>query len=210
MGTVGLLYVGAVLFINGISLMGLVKTGGATPINWFVGFMQVVTPTYLIFTAQGNPDVIFGAGGLYLFGFTYLYVALGDTWGSHATGLGYFSLFVAIIASAYAVSYLVKYQQWTNAVSWALWAYLWLLFFLVNGLGKSTLVWFTGLSAALQGWLTAAIPAFFGLSGLGAVIPDACYAAAELILFIFLAGFISKLRRSAVRETLVGAAPEVR
>ena len=64
MGTVGLLYVGAILFINGLALMGLVKGSGATPLNWFVGFFQVVTPTYLIFTANGNPDQIIGASGL--------------------------------------------------------------------------------------------------------------------------------------------------
>lgn len=64
MGNVGLLYVGAVLFINGLALMGIVKGTGATPLNWFVGLLQVVTPTVLIIMARGDADQIFHASGL--------------------------------------------------------------------------------------------------------------------------------------------------
>ena len=103
MGNVGLLYVGAILFINGCALLGWVRGNGAVPLNIFVGLLQVITPTYLIFTANGDTDVIFGASGLYLFGFTYLYVAMNTIWGFEGTGLGFFSLFVAIAAVGYAV-----------------------------------------------------------------------------------------------------------
>ncbi len=103
MGNVGLLYVGAVLFIIGCALLGWVRGNGAVPLNIFVGLLQVITPTYLIFTANGDADVIFGASGLYLFGFTYLYVAMNTIWGFEGTGLGFFSLFVAIAAVGYAV-----------------------------------------------------------------------------------------------------------
>ena len=54
MAIVGLLYVGAVLFINGLLLIGAVDPRAAAPINLFVGALQVVTPTYLIFTAGGQ------------------------------------------------------------------------------------------------------------------------------------------------------------
>ena len=76
MGSVGLLYVGAVLFLNGCMLLGWVDTRAAVPLNIFVGILQVITPTYLIFTADGNTTQIMAASGLYLFGFTYLYVAM--------------------------------------------------------------------------------------------------------------------------------------
>ena len=96
MAMVGLLYVGAVLFLNGLMLLGYVEARSAGPLNIFVGLLQVVTPTYLIFTAGGDADVILSASGLYLFGFTYLYVAFNVLGGFDGTGLGYFSLFVAI------------------------------------------------------------------------------------------------------------------
>jgi len=79
-GATGLLYVGAVLFINGLSFFGLVKGKSLVPMNVFVGILQVITPLYLIFTANGDPATILGASGLFLFGFTYLYVAMTQTW----------------------------------------------------------------------------------------------------------------------------------
>ena len=37
------------------------------PMNLFVGILQVITPLYLIFTANGNQATIVGASGLFLF-----------------------------------------------------------------------------------------------------------------------------------------------
>ena len=76
MGSVGLLYVGAVLILNGVMLLGYVEARSAAPLNLFVGALQVVTPTYLIFTSGGDATTILGASGIYLFGFTYLYVGI--------------------------------------------------------------------------------------------------------------------------------------
>ena len=63
MGDVGLLYVGAVLFINGLMLLGKVDATAAAMFNLFVGALQVITPTVLIFTADGDTDVILDASG---------------------------------------------------------------------------------------------------------------------------------------------------
>ena len=74
MGAVGLLYVGAILFLNGTMLLGWIDGQSAAPLNVFVGFLQVLTPTYLIINADGDASKILAASGLYLFGFTYPYV----------------------------------------------------------------------------------------------------------------------------------------
>src|SRR3954466_12333014 len=87
MGSVGLLYVGAVLIVNGLMLLGRVDARAAAPMNLFVGLLQVLTPTYLIFTSGGDADTILGASGIYLFGFTYLYVAFNLFFGLDGTGL---------------------------------------------------------------------------------------------------------------------------
>ena len=50
-GATGLLYVGAVLFLNGVMILGRVDAKAAAVFNLFVGGLQVLTPTYLIFTA---------------------------------------------------------------------------------------------------------------------------------------------------------------
>ena len=163
MGSVGLLYVGAVLFLNGCMLLGWVDTRAAVPFNIFVGILQVITPTYLIFTADGDMTKILAASGLYLFGFTYLYVAF-NLWNDlDGTGLGFFSLFVAICAVAFAVISF-RDQDYAFGVIWIYWAFLWALFFLLLGLGRDSLGRYTGAVAAIQGWVTGAIPAFLLLT----------------------------------------------
>jgi putative amide transporter protein len=165
MAAVGLLYVGAVLFLNGAMLLGWVDARAAAPLNLFVGLLQVVTPTYLIFTANGDPSVILNASGLYLFGFTYLYVAFNLLGNLDGTGLGYFSLFVAVCAVGYAVLNVVRSGDLTFAVIWLYWAFLWALFFVLLGRGVGRIGRYTGAVAAIQGWVTAAIPAFVLLLG---------------------------------------------
>ncbi|MDT5096207.1 MAG: putative amide transporter protein, partial [Mycobacterium sp.] len=71
MASVGLLFVGAVLFINGMMLLGKIEARAAAIFNLFVGALQVLTPTVLIITANGNTNQILSASGIYLFGFTY-------------------------------------------------------------------------------------------------------------------------------------------
>ena len=174
MGLVGLLYVGAVLFINGMMLLGAVEPRSAAPINLFVGALQVVTPTYLIFAASADPNLtpaavdqaILNASGLYLFGFTYLYVGINLLAGLDTTGVGYFSLFVAIVAVGYAWANWQLLGDLPFAVIWLYWAFLWGLFFLVLGLKREELTRYTGWVTVIQAWVTAAIPAFLLLTDL--------------------------------------------
>lgn len=165
MSNVGLFYVGAVLIINGIMLLGLISPRAAAPLNLFVGGMQVVFPTVLLIMADGDAAIIGGASGLYLFGFTYLWVGLNAITDWPPEGLGWFSLFVAVAALGYAA-----YTWGTGGrifvVIWLAWSVLWLLFFLVLGLGRSELTRFTGAVAVAEGILTAAVPAGLGLTGL--------------------------------------------
>jgi putative amide transporter protein len=169
MGAVGLLYVGAVLFINGVMLLGWVDPKSAAPLNIFVGGLQVVTPTVLIITASGPPgvvqNIILGASGLYLFGFTYLYVAFNLLADLDGTGLGWFSLFVAICAVVFAFLNFGRFNDNTFGVIWLSWAFLWLLFFLLLGRNQAGLGRYTGAVAAIEGWVTGAIPAFLLLTG---------------------------------------------
>ncbi len=166
MGNVGLLYVGAVLFLNGCMLLGWVDAKAAAPMNLFVGALQVVTPTYIIFTANGDQNTILAASGLYLFGFTYLYVGINLLAGLDGTGLGYFSAFVAACALVFSgLNFFGRFDDNAFGVIWLHWAFLWALFFLVLGRNQGGLARYTGAIAALQGIATAAIPAFILLTG---------------------------------------------
>lgn len=165
MASVGLLFVGAVLFINGAMLLGWVEARSAAPMNFFVGGLQILTPLYLIFTANGDADVILSASGLFLFSFTYLYVAVNLTWNLDSTGLGYFCLFVAITAVVFSYLNFTRFADPAFGVIWLYWAFLWLLFFLLLGRKQDGIGRYTGAVCAIQGWVTGWIPAFLLLTG---------------------------------------------
>jgi hypothetical protein len=146
-------------------LLGWVEGKSAIPINFFVGALQVVTPTYLIFTANGDQDTILAASGLYLFGFTYLYVALNLAFNLDSTGSGYFCGFVVACACVFSGLNFGRLNDKAFGVIWLYWAFLWLLFFIVLGLKQDWLTRYTGAVCAIQGWVTGMIPAFLLLTG---------------------------------------------
>ncbi|HEY0689660.1 MAG TPA: AmiS/UreI family transporter [Kribbella sp.] len=158
MGNVGLLFVGAVLFLNGVILLGWVEAKSAAPINFFVGVLQVVTPTYLIFTANGDANVILAAAGLYLFGFTYLYSGVNLAFDLDGAGLGYFCASVVVCVLAYSGLNFIRFQDNGFGMIWPYWAFLWALFFLVLGLKRDGLTRCTGAVCAIQGWVTGTVP----------------------------------------------------
>ena len=164
MGAVGLLYVGAILFLNGTMLLGWIDGKSAAPLNIFVGLLQVVTPTYLIINADGDMTTILGASGLYLFGFTYLYVACNLMWDLDGTGLGMFSIYVAIAAVIYS---LISFNAGDPVfgVIWLYWAFLWLLFYILLARKRDGIGRYTGSVAAVQGFVTGLLPAFLILTG---------------------------------------------
>jgi len=155
------------LFVNGLALFGWVKGTSMIPMNLFVGVLQVITPCYLIFTANGNQAVIVGASGLFLFGFTYLYVAMNNAFDLDGTGLGWFCFFVALAAGVYSWWNFTGYASLGGSsatgdllgVLWASWAVLWFLFWMVLGVGRTSWTRFTGAWCACQGIYTGLVPA---------------------------------------------------
>ena len=121
-----LLYVGAVLFLNGIWLYGLARqaeqdraAAGAgeaavprTPASYMIENREVaimniftgavnsaVAATALVYGLVTDDATFFAlAGFVLLFGFTYLWVAANQFLGASGRGLGWFCLFVAITA----------------------------------------------------------------------------------------------------------------
>lgn len=199
MSSVGLLYVGAVLLINGLMLLGVVPPRSAAVLNLFVGAMQCVIPTVLLIQADGDATAILGASGLYLFGFTYLYVGINNLAGLEPQGLGWFSLFVSGAAVVYAVLNFTDLADPVFGVIWSSWAILWLLFFLVLGLGKEHLTRFTGWAVTLLALPTCALPAFLVMTDHYQTSPAIAVAwAAGLALLLAAAKILSSPRRVAV------------
>lgn len=165
MSNVGLLYVGAVLFINGLMLIGVIPGKSAAIMNFFVGAMQVIFPTLILLTGESDPTIVFGAFGLYLFGFTYLYVGILQWTGVSGEGLGWFSLFVTIVAIVIGILQYTTIDDPVFGSIWLLWAVLWFMFFLLMALKMDRIEKATGWFTIFISFLTGTIPALFLLSG---------------------------------------------
>jgi hypothetical protein len=180
-----LLYVGAVLVINGIWLIGQARVASAgeagataaesnplfiqgrevTVINIFTGFVGVVAA--VTFMVQGNRDddlASIRAGGLILlFAFTYLWVAANGFLNAGGRAFGWYCLFVAITALPAAL-YTFNNANGNDAsiylgIDWIAWAILWFMFFVLLALDRP-IARVTGAVAILEGIGTAWV---FGL-----------------------------------------------
>lgn len=162
-----LLYVGAVLFLNGIWLLGHIGDKEISVINIFVGGITLLVSLYLAFGPAADAASIKAAALTLLFTFTYLWVAINRYNGADGRGLGWFSLFVSITVVPIAFQTLTGAQSvwdvWFG-LCWAAWAVLWFMFFLLlamrKPIGRST-----GYVASAEGILTGWLPGFLLLNG---------------------------------------------
>jgi hypothetical protein len=185
MSSVGLLFVGAVLFLNGLLFLGKADAKGVAVFNLFVGVLQVAIPFYLIATAKG-PEEILAAAGIFLFGFTYLYVGIVNLAGLDSGGIGWYSLWVAVMATGFGLTNILRFHDTPTGLLWLQWAVLWGLFWVVLALGIERLT-------ALAGWLTlilsvttCSIPGFLLLLGEWGRVPTWAVLASIVVVALVL------------------------
>jgi putative amide transporter protein len=171
MSSVGLMFVGAVLFVNALLLLGKVDARSAGTFNLFVGALQTAVPWYLIAHAKTTDDILL-ASGIFLFGFTYLYVGITNLAGQEPLGLGWYCAWVAIMACAFGLTNIIKFDDVKIGVLWLQWSVLWALFWLVLGLGMASLTRFTGWVTLILSFSTCTIPGFLLLLGEWDPIPN--------------------------------------
>jgi putative amide transporter protein len=170
MSSVGLLFVGAVLFLNGLLFLGVVDAKGAAVFNLFVGGLQCAIPFFLIATAK-TPNAILGDAGIFLFGFTYLYVGIVNLAGFKSDGIGWYSLWVAVLATGFGLTNILRFHDTPTGLLWLQWAVLWGLFFVVLALGVSRLTAVAGWLTLILSLTTCTIPGFLLLLGDWGKIP---------------------------------------
>jgi hypothetical protein len=129
----GLWYVGFVLFINAIWMLGKMSNKAVVPMNIFVAVVQIAGVMAIIFTGKETSE-FYSAALTLLFAFTYLYVAATQIWNLDPRGLGWYCLPVAILAIPAGIQNLATPGL---ALLWFMWSTLWLMFFLLLGLGKN-------------------------------------------------------------------------
>ena len=164
MGYVGLLLSGAALFLNSLVILGKAEMKSTGVFNLFVGALQIIIPFYLIMISDQSNWTVYSYAATFLFGLTYLYVAVTFIKGMDSSGLGWFCIWVAIIALFYMVVSFVQFHDVVNALTWFMWALLWYLFFVLNT-QKKNINQYLGRIAFVQSWVTLTLPSLFYFMG---------------------------------------------
>jgi hypothetical protein len=161
---VGLFLSGAVLFLNSLMLTGKAEAKSVGVFNLFVGVIQLIIPFYLIIVSSQTHWELYNDASIFLFGLTYLYVGVTALKGLEGSGLGWFCLWVAVIAVVYTLTAVIHYHDAVSAMTWGMWAFLWFLFFLSNGL-QLKIDRYLGMVAFIQSWVTLTIPSLLYFMG---------------------------------------------
>jgi putative amide transporter protein len=201
MGFVGLFLSGAVLFLNSLMLLGKAEAKSVGFFNIFIGTLQMIIPFYLIVVSdQTNWDYYHNAP-IFLFGLTYLYVGVTLLWKLEGNGLGWFSLWVAIIAVFYTVTSFIQFHDVVNGLTWGMWAFLWFLFFLSNSL-KKKIDTYIGYVAFVQSWVTLTIPSLLFFLGIwGTPVVTQIWSIVLIGSLIFFAVMLFKFSGTAKKQS---------
>jgi putative amide transporter protein len=158
------MFVGSVLYVNGLWLLGLIDARSAAVFNLLIGALEVVAGVYLTVTAD-TQDQVFIASSIFLFAFTYLYVGVTTLADHSPSGLGWYCSWVAVMAVAYSAAQFVHFDDPIFGMMWLSWAFLWAVFFALLALKWERLTRFAGWLALIESWVTCAIPGFLILGG---------------------------------------------
>ena len=160
-------YVGAVLFLNGLWLLGHIQDREIIVINVVSGVVTLSVAAYWAFGPDADAGSIRGAALTLLFTTTYLWVAYNRIVEVDGRGLGWFSLFVSITVVPVAVFAFAGAGSGLDlwmALNWTGWAVLWFMYFLLLAQNKPILRQ-TGIATAALGVLTGWLPGFLILEG---------------------------------------------
>jgi putative amide transporter protein len=200
MGSVGLFLSGAVLFLNSLMLLGKADAKSVGIFNIFIGTFQMIIPFYLIVVSGNDHWELFNNASIFLFGLTYLYVGFTLLKGLEGSGLGWFSLWVAVIGIVYTLASVIHFHNVVNALTWGMWVFLWFLFFLSNALNKK-IDQYIGIVAFVQSWVTLTIPALLYFLGVWntQIVYQIWICVLILAIFYFVVSFF-KLKVSYKKE----------
>lgn len=162
-----MLWVGAVLFLNGVWLIGRIEDKEISIINIFVGGLTLIVSLSIALSADATSGSIQAGAFTLLFSFTYLWVAFDRYSGANGHGLGWYSLFVSVTTIPIAIStFLGASTVWDFwfGVCWASWCVLWFMYFLLLALEKP-IQNATGWTTLIMGIYTAWIPGYLLLEG---------------------------------------------
>jgi hypothetical protein len=149
----GLVYVGAVLIVNGLWILGYGSNKDVAILNFLTGLITfLIAGWWAFFPDEGTS---FNAAGTLLFSFTYLWVGANAWRGiEDQRSFGWYCLFVAALATP--TGFLVfQGGDLGLAALWWIWAVLWFTFWVLLGIQRDEyndiVGWYTLIVGILSG-----------------------------------------------------------
>jgi acid-activated urea channel len=160
---VSMLFVGAVLLLNGLMLLGIVDKKPVGVFNVLVATLCTLLALNNAFQAESIADYL-ATGNTLLFAFTYFLVAANVLCDLEGKALGWFSLYVAI---ATIPNFFVSFASgdMLMGVVWLAWGILWLLFYLSGALENKFAEKIVPYVAIFVGVILTGIPGYMMLFG---------------------------------------------
>ncbi len=150
-----LLFIGGVLFVNGLWIRGIGNDRDVSIFNLLVGIVTFIIVLWWAFGGESSGGTPFNAAGMLLFSMTYLWLAAIAYLGIDDTrSFGWFCLFVAITAVPTGYLILTDVGDIGLALLWFIWVPLWGAFFVVEGLQKEELADSVGSLTSVEGVIT--------------------------------------------------------
>jgi len=206
-----LFFVGSVLLINGLSLLGRIDAKAAAPINAFVGTLLVGVTLYInlpLATNTGDTtSIVLGSTGYLLFGLTYLYVAIGNWSAAAGSGLGWYCGWAALVSVYLSAENYAQFHDAKFGTIWLSWALLFTAFFLVLALNITALTVPAGWLTILEAFTTCTIPGALLLAGKWIQTYTVLVIAAQILVALIFLALIPRARRR--QQALTPAAHSV-
>lgn len=159
----GLLFVGAVLVVNGIWLLGRADNRDTAILNFFTGALTFLIAIWWAFGGDASDGTPFNAAGTLLFSFTYLWVGRNAYANQEdQRSLGWYCIIVTAVTIPTGWIVLQTGDVGLAALWWiwgVLWAAFWLLLGIERGEYTTPVAWYTvvvGILTGASGYLMAA------------------------------------------------------
>jgi hypothetical protein len=214
MGSVALFFIGSVLLLNGLVLLGVIGSKAAAPINAFVGVFTVgVVLVTIVPGANSEQSIVsmLGAAGFLLFAITYLYVAVNNFCDSPGEGLGWYCGWAGIAATMLSAVNFVVLNDPRSGWLWFSWLFLFGAFFATSALRAERLTRPTGWFAILHSFGSTGIPGALQITGLWSALPVWTIASSQLLIlatFLLVSVFSDKVKHGARAVNVRGSEPQ--
>lgn len=199
MPTLAFFFVGSVLLLNGLVILGRVDARSAAPLNVLIGAIVtgIAIRSAILAGDPSQPEAFDGlirSAGSLLFGLTYLYVGIGNFANLSGRGLGWYCGWATGASIFIGLVHYLRLDDPRSGMLWVLWAILFAAFFVTAGLGSRRYESATGWITVLAACLTITVPGALMLLGTWDELPAAAVTAAGLAL---IAVFVPLVLRSA-------------